>query len=125
LAGCRALLRRALTEAVATVSKDHGSDPASWRQPVLCPDDATPTCDENRPVTAGALATPSQPFENRGTFHQAVEVLGPVAAGSRGAVPATAVRAALPATGAAPFLALGALVLTALAVTLRRCLNLG
>ena len=54
--------------------KQYGANPAAWHKPVLCPDDPTPTCDENRPITAGALSTPSQPFENRGTFHQAVEV---------------------------------------------------
>jgi acyl-homoserine lactone acylase PvdQ len=76
-AGCRALLRRAFATAVTSLQKQYGGDPASWRKPVHCPDDATPTCDENRPITAGALATPAQPWENRGTFHQAVEVLGP------------------------------------------------
>ncbi len=77
LAGCRALLRRTFATSVAALQKQYGADPASWHKPVLCPDDETPTCDENRPVTAGALATPAQPFENRGTFHQAVEVQGP------------------------------------------------
>jgi hypothetical protein len=31
-------------------------------------------CDANNPITAGAIDTPPQPFQNRGTFHQAVEV---------------------------------------------------
>jgi acyl-homoserine lactone acylase PvdQ len=73
-AGCRALLARSLTAAVTALQLERGKDVLSWRQPVLCPDDETPRCDENRPITAGALATPSQPFQNRGTFHQAVEV---------------------------------------------------
>jgi len=74
LATCRTILQRALGKALATVASTQGTNPAAWRQPVLCPDDETPRCDENRPITAGALATPSQPFQNRGTFHQAVEV---------------------------------------------------
>ena len=75
LSSCRAVLRKAFAAAVATVSKaQRTSNPAQWRKPVLCPGDKTPSCDENRPTTAGAVTTPSQPFENRGTFHQAVEI---------------------------------------------------
>ncbi|HUR15340.1 MAG TPA: penicillin acylase family protein [Mycobacteriales bacterium] len=74
LAGCRALLQAALGSAVSGLVKQHGASPTAWHKPVLCPDDDTPSCDENRPITAGALATPAQPFQNRGTFHQAVEV---------------------------------------------------
>jgi acyl-homoserine lactone acylase PvdQ len=76
VSGCRTLLRRSLATAVASLQKAHGANPSAWRMPVRCPDDDTPRCDENRLVTAGALATPSQPFQNRGTFHQAVEVGG-------------------------------------------------
>ena len=75
LGGCRALLRKALGKAVATVQARYGGDAASWKKPVLCPADPKPTCDENRPLTAGAIATPAHPWENRGTFHQAVEIL--------------------------------------------------
>jgi acyl-homoserine lactone acylase PvdQ len=74
LAGCRRVLQQSLAAAVAQVSQQYGASPASWHKPVLCPGDATPTCDENRPITAGAIATPAQPWENRGTFHQAVEI---------------------------------------------------
>jgi acyl-homoserine lactone acylase PvdQ len=74
VAGCRGVLQAALASAVSGVVKQYGANPAAWHKPVLCPDDPTPTCDENRPITAGAIATPAQPFENRGTFHQAVEV---------------------------------------------------
>jgi hypothetical protein len=69
------VLRSALTKAVATVAQTQGADPAAWRKPVHCPGQSPPGCDENRPITAGAIATPAHPFENRGTFHQAVEVL--------------------------------------------------
>jgi hypothetical protein len=40
---------------------------------VLC-DPSAPTCDENTVTAAGAISLPPQPFENRGTFHQAVEI---------------------------------------------------
>jgi len=74
LVSCRALLQTALSSAATALEKAYGTDISTWRKPVLCPGDATPTCDENRPLTAGAVATPAQPFENRGTFHQAVEI---------------------------------------------------
>lgn len=77
LTGCRALLRRTFAASVAALQQQYGDAPDLWRKPVLCPGDDTPTCDENRPTTAGAIATPGQPWENRGTFHQAVEVQGP------------------------------------------------
>ncbi|MGZ6826080.1 MAG: penicillin acylase family protein, partial [Mycobacteriales bacterium] len=129
LAGCRALLRGALTRAVATVQAADGADPAGWRKPVLCPDEDTPTCDENRPLTAGAIATPSHPFENRGTFHQAVEVLrdlDPPAAPGRATARAAAVSTAgrgLPATGGATAAALLGLVVLAGALLARRSLT--
>jgi acyl-homoserine lactone acylase PvdQ len=122
LAGCRALLRNALTSAVATVSAAQGAKTSTWRLPVFCPSDTSPTCDENRPLTAGAIATPTQPFENRGTFHQAVEVLrdlDPVAAVVRPA-PAGSGGAGLPATGGAPVLAGLAGLLLAIAFAVRR-----
>jgi acyl-homoserine lactone acylase PvdQ len=73
VATCRQVLRRALTSAVAGLVKADGGDVAKWRKPVLCGTSA-PTCDENLATTAGAVDTPPQPFENRGTFHQAVEI---------------------------------------------------
>ncbi|HVU60773.1 MAG TPA: penicillin acylase family protein [Mycobacteriales bacterium] len=73
LTSCRQVLRRALASAVAALVKTDGGNPATWRKPVLC-GTSSPTCDENLPTTAGAISTPPQPFENRGTFHQAVEL---------------------------------------------------
>jgi acyl-homoserine lactone acylase PvdQ len=124
--GCRALLQKALTKAVATVKAANGSDPAAWRKPVLCPGDPTPTCDENRPITAGAIATPAHPWENRGTFHQAVEVL-------RDLDPAAPVVVARPrpgggglaATGGASLVAVLGLLLLGSAVAARRHLTRG
>jgi acyl-homoserine lactone acylase PvdQ len=72
LAGCRKVLRSTLSEAVAALVKANGGNPAHWRKPVHCGGDGT--CDENTLTIAGALEVPPQPFENRGTFHQAVEI---------------------------------------------------
>ncbi|MCU1594844.1 MAG: hypothetical protein JWO12_2236, partial [Frankiales bacterium] len=100
LASCRSLLRAAFTKATATVTASQGQSVAAWKKPVHCPADDTPTCDETRPIVAGAVATPAQPWENRGTFHQAVEVLGPL--DRRIVQPPVAPGAGLPATGGAP-----------------------
>ena len=116
LAGCRAVLASSLAKAVAAVGTAQGStDPASWRKPALCPGDDTPTCDENRPKSVGAIDTPGHPFENRGTFHQAVEVGGPVPFPrnrSTAPVPTPAgPGGGLAATGGAPVVGLVGLVL--------------
>jgi acyl-homoserine lactone acylase PvdQ len=73
LSGCRDVLRAALRSAVAGLVKANGGNPSAWHKPVLC-GTTNVTCDENTSTTAGAIATPPQPFENRGTFHQAVEI---------------------------------------------------
>ena len=75
---CRQVLIQSLLEAAASVRAVQGNDMASWKDPVLCPVPATgsPTCDENVPVTAGAVTTPPFPWQNRGTFHQADEIPG-------------------------------------------------
>jgi acyl-homoserine lactone acylase PvdQ len=73
VAGCRAVLQAALAGAVAGLVKQYGADPGAWHKVALCGDEVA-DCDANRPITAGAIATPPQPFENRGTFHQAVEI---------------------------------------------------
>lgn len=78
LARCRSLLLTALRSAVASVAAAQGtSDLTAWRKPVLCPD-APGTCDQIVPTAAGAVETPPQPWQNRGTFQQAVEVGAPV-----------------------------------------------
>jgi acyl-homoserine lactone acylase PvdQ len=123
--GCRVLLAKALTKAIATVqSQQRAMSPASWRKPVFCPKDKPPTCDENRPITAGAVATPAHPFENRGTYHQAVEVLrdlDPVAAPARPRrTPPAAAGGSLPTTGGAPLVVLLGLLLLTGSVALRR-----
>jgi len=67
-----------LLQAADAVRATQGPDLSQWRMPDLCPIPAQgqPTCDEEVPISAGAVATPPFPFQNRGTFHQAVEVMG-------------------------------------------------
>jgi acyl-homoserine lactone acylase PvdQ len=113
VAGCRTLLRTALGKALGTVRASQGADLAAWKKPVHCTD-SPPSCDENRPITAGAIATPAHPFENRGTFHQAVEVLGPLAPVHGTTRPPKPDSGGLAATGGAPLATtLGVLVLAA------------
>ena len=88
LAGCRKVLRAAFTAAVNGLEHDLGENPAFWQKATLCPA-STADCDANNAITAGAIDTPAQPFENRGTFHQAVEIypLRGVRCGRRVGVP--------------------------------------
>jgi acyl-homoserine lactone acylase PvdQ len=111
LTSCRALLRSTLTKAEAAVSKAQGTqDISAWKVMATCAEGSG--CDQNEPVTAGALATPPQPFENRGTFHQAVDIAGPPAPGAFGSGSSAGSR--LPSPGGAPLVALGGLLLLSL-----------
>ena len=78
LRSCRALLASTLRDAVGDVQRRYGSaDPAAWRVPVLCAaGQSPPACDQIEFTTAGAIDTPPIPWQNRGTFQQAVEVTG-------------------------------------------------
>ncbi|MDX6218382.1 MAG: hypothetical protein QOJ48_63 [Frankiales bacterium] len=120
-ASCRALLTRTLAAAEATVAKAQGtSNPAAWKVMALCAKGSG--CDQNEPVTAGAIATPNQPWENRGTFHQAVDLAGPPAPGAFGAGTPTGSGSGshLASTGGAPLLAVAALLLVTAAFAVRR-----
>ncbi len=75
LAGCRTVLRSAFAAAAAGLVEQYGTDTTAWHKAAVCSSKTVADCDSNQPLTAGAIATPNQPFENRGTFHQAVEVL--------------------------------------------------
>ena len=74
-ARCRSVLLRTLAQAIAAVSKQQGSNPARWKVLAICPKNPA-SCDEEVPVTAGAVATPPFPWQDRGTYHQVVEVQG-------------------------------------------------
>jgi acyl-homoserine lactone acylase PvdQ len=73
---CRALLVRTLGQAIRAVSAKQGGNPARWRVLATCPQTNPPSCDQEVPVTAGAVATPPFPWQDRGTYHQVVEVRG-------------------------------------------------
>ncbi len=78
-ARCRAVLLSGLRSAVAQVAKEQGTAALEqWKKPVLCPD-APGTCDNIVPTVAGAVATPPQPWQNRGSYQQAVSITGRVA----------------------------------------------
>ncbi len=114
LASCRSQLLVALHKAEQQVANVQGtSNQAAWKVYATCAKGSG--CDQNEPVTAGAIATPNQPWENRGTFHQAVDLAGPPAPGAFPHV----IRGPgggndLPSTGGAPLLALAGLVLLSL-----------
>jgi hypothetical protein len=72
---CRTKLLKSLRAAVAaTTSKYQSSDSAQWKVPATCPKSDPPQCDQIVPNTAGAIDTPPFPWQNRGTYHQVVEL---------------------------------------------------
>jgi len=76
LASCRALLSQTLRQAVGDLTaRYHSRNPSRWHVPTTCtPGESPPACDQIEFTTAGAIATPPIPWQNRGTFQQAVEV---------------------------------------------------
>jgi acyl-homoserine lactone acylase PvdQ len=73
---CRKLLTRTLLQAAAALKKRYGASMTNWKLPTLCPVSSPPGCDQIEPTAAGAVNLPPQPFDNRGTFYQAVAVGG-------------------------------------------------
>jgi hypothetical protein len=73
---CRALLSKTLLQAASQLSKHLGNDMANWKLPLTCPVSTPAGCDQIVPTSAGAISIPPQPFDNRGTFYQAVAVNG-------------------------------------------------
>jgi hypothetical protein len=73
---CRTLLTNTLIQAAAELTRRYGSSMAGWNLPVTCPVSTPATCDQIVPVSAGAISIPPQPFDNRGTFYQAVALTG-------------------------------------------------
>jgi hypothetical protein len=73
---CRSVLLTTLRDAVAEVKQKQGSDdPGQWKVKATC-DAKTETCDQKVPTALGAVDTPPFPWQNRGTFHQVVELAG-------------------------------------------------
>jgi acyl-homoserine lactone acylase PvdQ len=73
---CRALLSSTLLQAAAQLSAKYGSSTSSWKLPVTCQVTTPPSCDQIVPTSAGAISILPQPFDNRGTFYQAVAISG-------------------------------------------------
>jgi acyl-homoserine lactone acylase PvdQ len=73
---CRAILLHSLRQAVQFLSDQRGSDVTQWKYPATCPLTSPRQCVQNEPNTAGAVATPPFPWQNRGTYHQVNEILG-------------------------------------------------
>jgi acyl-homoserine lactone acylase PvdQ len=73
---CRALLSKTLLQAASQLSKHLGSNMSNWKLPLTCPVGTPVGCDQIVPTSAGAISIPPQPFDNRGTFYQAVAVNG-------------------------------------------------
>jgi acyl-homoserine lactone acylase PvdQ len=72
---CRGVLLRTLRAAAAAAAESYGSeDSASWTVPATCDDDDPPACDQHVPTALGAVETPAFPWQNRGTYHQVVEL---------------------------------------------------
>ncbi len=91
---CRALLTSTLLQAASQLQARYGASMSNWTLPVTCPVTTPPSCDQIVATAAGAISLPPQPFDNRGTFYQAVAVSGHrpggsfVTTGSTGTSPA-------------------------------------
>ena len=70
------MLLRTLKAAIAAVAAKQGSNPDSWQVLATCPQTNPPSCDQEVPVTAGAVSVPPFPWQDRGTYHQVVELNG-------------------------------------------------
>jgi acyl-homoserine lactone acylase PvdQ len=75
-ARCRSLLIDALERAIASVKARLGPDPAQWKVYATCAQTSPHACDQEVPNTAGAVATPPFPWQDRGTYHQITELSG-------------------------------------------------
>jgi hypothetical protein len=73
---CRAVLLSSLNAAIAEVEAKLGANPATWTVDATCKQTDPPSCDQEVPTTAGAIATPPFPWQDRGTYHQLVELNG-------------------------------------------------
>ncbi len=73
VAACRHVLLATLGQAQKAVARAQGTPNMSdWKVEAVCDSG----CDDIVPNTAGAVDTPAFPWQNRGTYHQVVEVGG-------------------------------------------------
>ena len=74
---CRTRLLETLDAAASEVAKKQGtSDPSGWKVLATCKQTDPPSCDQEVPTSAGAIDTPPFPWQNRGTYHQVIELAG-------------------------------------------------
>ncbi|MEA2214100.1 MAG: hypothetical protein QOF83_4048 [Solirubrobacteraceae bacterium] len=73
---CRAVLARTLLQAESQLKQHLGASMSDWKLPLTCPVHTPAGCDQIVPTSAGAISIPPQPFDNRGTYYQAVAVNG-------------------------------------------------
>jgi hypothetical protein len=76
LTRCRALLSNTLLQAASQLSAKYGASMSGWTLPTTCAVTTPASCDQIVPTSAGAISIPPQPFDNRGTFYQAVAIQG-------------------------------------------------
>jgi hypothetical protein len=76
LTRCRAILVSTLRAAIAGAERRYGAPLATLTVPATCSSATPPRCDQIEFTTAGAIATPPIPWQDRGTYQQAVEVQG-------------------------------------------------
>ncbi len=68
---CRKVLLSTLADAQTAVAKQQGTPQMSqWKVEAVCDSG----CDDIEPNTAGAVDTPAFPWQNRGTYHQIIEI---------------------------------------------------
>jgi acyl-homoserine lactone acylase PvdQ len=73
---CRELLSSTLLQAASQLTAKYGASMSGWTLPTTCAVTTPATCDQIVPTSAGAISIPPQPFDNRGTFYQAVAIQG-------------------------------------------------
>ena len=76
LSRCRELLDSTLLQAANQLTAQYGSSMSNWKLSVTCPVTNPRSCDQIVPTAAGAINVLPQPFDNRGTFYQAVAITG-------------------------------------------------
>jgi hypothetical protein len=69
-------LSSTLLQAADELATKYGTSMSAWQLPTTCAVTTPATCDQIVPTSAGAISIPPQPFDNRGTFYQAVAIQG-------------------------------------------------
>jgi hypothetical protein len=71
---CRKIVVRTLAAAAGVAERRYGAPLESLRVPATCPEVTPARCDQITFTATGAISTPPIPWQDRGTFQQAVEV---------------------------------------------------